>query len=288
MQRADQPQPLNENAYVIDAESAAEMTRLLHQDQLITSHLGELLPKRADLPGIQRVLDLACGPGGWAQEVALAHPEMEVVGLDISHRMIEYAGAMAQVRGLSNLTFKVMDVLRPLDFPDSSFDLVNARLIFGFMPPAAWSALMQECMRITRPGGIIRLTECESDITNSPATQRLTGMVTRALQLAGRSFSPDGRHFGIIPMLGYFLREAGCRSIQRQAYALDWSTGMDAHDSTRFDLQFLLKLLEPFLIKMQMTSEVEFEPLYQQALEEMQADKFCAVTLFLSVWGMKP
>jgi ubiquinone/menaquinone biosynthesis C-methylase UbiE len=214
--------------------------------------------------------------------------EMEVVGIDISRRMIEYASTMARVRRLSNLTFRVMDVLRPLDFPDHSFDLVNARLIFGFTPHAAWPALVQEGMRITRPGGIIRLTEGESDMTTSLATQRLTGMVTRALQLAGRSFSPDGRHFGIIPMLGRFLREAGCRSIQRRAYALDWSAGTQAHESTRFDLQFLLKLLEPFLIKMQVISAEEFEPLYQLAFEEMQSEHFCAVTFFLSVWGERP
>jgi ubiquinone/menaquinone biosynthesis C-methylase UbiE len=286
VQAADQPP--DENTYVIDAESAAEMSRLLHQDRLITSHLGGLLPERPDYAHMHRVLDLACGPGGWAQEVALAHPEMEVVGIDISRRMIEYASTMARVRGLSNLTFRVMDVLRPLDFPDHSFDLVNARLIFGFMPPAAWPALVQEGMRITRPGGILRLTECESDMTTGPAAQRLTGMVTRALQLAGRSFSPDGRHFGIIPVLGHFLREAGCRSIQHQAYALDWSAGTDANESTRFDLQFLLKLLEPFLIKMQVISEEEFEPLYQLALEEMQTENFCAITFFLSVWGERP
>ncbi len=286
MQAADRPH--GENTYVIDAESAAEMARLLDQDRLLTAHLGGLLPERPDFAHSHDVLVSACGPGGWAQAVALAHPEVEVVGIDISRRMIEYAHAMAQVQRSSNVTFRVMDVLGPLDFPDHSFDLVNARLIFGFMPPAAWPTLLQECMRVTRSGGIIRLTECESDITTSAATQRLTGMVTRALHLAGRSFSPDGRHFGIIPMLGHFLREAGCQSIQQRAYALDWSAGMEANASTRFDLQFLLKLLEPFLVKMQLITEEEFNPLYQLALAEMQSNHFCALTLFLSVWGEKP
>ena len=286
MQAADQPP--GENTYVIDAESAAEMARLLDQDRLITTHLDGLLPERPDFAHIHHVLDLACGPGGWAQAVAVAHPEIEVVGIDISRTMIEYARAMAEVQRSSNVTFRVLDVLRPLDFPDNSFDLVNARLIFGFMPPAAWPTLMQECMRVTRSGGIIRLIECESDITTSAATQQLTGMVTHALQLAGRSFSPDGRHFGIIPMLGHFLHEAGYQSIQKQAYALDWSAGMEANASTRLNLQFLLKLLEPFLVKMKLITEEEFDPLYQLALAEMLSNNFCAVTIFLSVWGAKP
>jgi hypothetical protein len=120
------------------------------------------------------------------------------------------------------------------------------------------------------------------------ADQQLTGMVTHALQLAGRSFSPDGRHFGIIPMLGHFLHEAGCQSIQKQAYAFDWSAGMEAHESTHLNFQFLLKLLEPFLVKMKLITEEEFDPLYQLALAEMQSNNFCAVTLFLSVWGKSP
>jgi Methyltransferase domain len=218
----------------------------------------------------------------------LAYPDLEVVGIDISRRMIEYARASAQEQGLSNVTFRVMDVLKPLDFPDHSFDLVNARLLFGFMPPAAWPALLAECMRVTRSGGMIRLTECESDLTTSAATQQLMGMVTRSLQLAGRSFSPDGRHFGILPMLGHFLRQAGCQEVQSRASALDWSAGMEANASTRLNLQSLLRLLEPFLVNVQLITEEEFEPLYQAAVAEMQANDFCAVTLFLSAWGKRP
>lgn len=54
-----------ENTYVIDAESAAEMARLMRQDQLMTAGMGGIFPEQIDLSGVQRVLDLACGPGGW-------------------------------------------------------------------------------------------------------------------------------------------------------------------------------------------------------------------------------
>jgi len=61
---------------------------------------------------------------------------------------------------LNNASFLVMNLLKPLDFPDSSFDLVNARFI-NFLPAGAWSRLLQEFRRIARPDGIIRLTESE-------------------------------------------------------------------------------------------------------------------------------
>src|SRR6266436_6885658 len=112
-----------ENIYFNDPESGAEMARLMDQDRLITRGMGGLFPERSDLSGIQRILDVACGPGGWAQEVAFAYPEIEVVGFDISRAMIDYANAFARVQGLHNLSFQVMDILQPLTFPDSSFDL---------------------------------------------------------------------------------------------------------------------------------------------------------------------
>src|SRR5579859_6069735 len=112
------------NAYIIDAESATEMARLLDQDKMLTQAMGGIFPERADLSEIFDVLDIACGPGGWVHEVAHTYPEMEVVGVDISQRMITYARTHAQVRKLPNARFIVMDVLKPLDFPDASFDLV--------------------------------------------------------------------------------------------------------------------------------------------------------------------
>src|SRR5689334_21298094 len=119
-----------QNTYVIDTESAAEMARLMRQDQLMTAGMGGILSE-IDLSGIQRVLDLACGPGGWPLDVAYTYSDMEVVGVDISERMITYARAQAQVQQRTNVSFRVMNILQPLDFADASFDLINARFLSG-------------------------------------------------------------------------------------------------------------------------------------------------------------
>src|SRR5579884_3067023 len=70
--------PKDENPYILDAESAAEMTRLLQQDQLLTKGMGALLPAQIDPAQIHDVLDIGCGPGGWVRDVAFTYPEMEV------------------------------------------------------------------------------------------------------------------------------------------------------------------------------------------------------------------
>src|SRR5438105_2636500 len=148
------PSQSDENTYFIDAESAAEMARLLGQDVLVTKLMGGLFSERPDFADIQSVLDIGCGPGGWAIEVAFAHPDIDVIGIDISKTMVDYANSRAQVQELDNVRFEMMDALKPFDFPDNTFDLVNARYIGGFMLPSQWPPFIQECWRITHPRGL--------------------------------------------------------------------------------------------------------------------------------------
>jgi ubiquinone/menaquinone biosynthesis C-methylase UbiE len=277
----------DENTYFIDAENAAEMARLLMQDRLLTKTMGGLFPQQIDLAHVQRILDLACGPGGWALDVARAYPEKQVVGVDVSQLMVAYANAQAREQKLPNASFQTMDILKPLAFPDNSFDLVNARFLTGLMPTSAWSKLVQECMRILRPGGIIRVTEFEATISNSPSAEKLFALSTRAIQVTGQAFSP-GNNIGTTAMLGPLLRNAGYEQVQHQAYALDSSAGVEAHHSQFQNAMTFFKLLQPFLVKLGITTQEEVEILYQRAMEEMMSTTYCAIMFILSVWGTKP
>src|SRR5579863_8369543 len=282
-------EPSQENTYVLDPESAAEMARLLDQDLLFTKYMGGLLAERPDFANIHHVLDIACGPGGWVQEVAFAHPNVEVVGIDISQTMIQYARAQAKVQGLDNARFLVMDATKLLDLPEESFDLVNGRALTSFLHQTTWPKLIKECIRITRSGGAIRLTEADNmGITSSPAFETLFDKALQRFQLTGKSFSYQGHHFGITPKLGFFLRQAGFHNIRKTPYIIDYSAGEEAHESTYRDWMVAFKLALPYLVKMQIMAQEEADTLYEQAMTEMQADDFAAIIYFLSVWGEKP
>src|SRR5689334_9476334 len=107
--------------YLHDAESVAEMGRLLAQDTLFTNAMGGVLPERTDLSALHHVLDIGCGPGGWAMRVAKQYPHLRVTGIDISPSMIAYAQVQAKREGVQNVTFAQMNALEPLSFPDASF-----------------------------------------------------------------------------------------------------------------------------------------------------------------------
>lgn len=284
------PEP-TKSTYVLDASDPAEIIRLVYQNQLLAQHLGGLFPEQPDpshLSHVHDLLDIACGPGSWALEVAKAYPQIEVTGIDLNTEMILYARAHGLLEGLPNAHFQLMDALKPLDFPDHAFDLVNARLLQAFMLPEAWSQLLQECVRMTRPGGSIRLTEAEYSLSNSPAFERIGALCTQALKIAGQSFSPDGRHVGNTPMLGRFLRDAGCRNIRHFASALDYSAGTTVHDIMYQNVVNTVQLVQPFLIRSGLTTQEAITALYEQALQEMRAVDFCAIEFFLTVWGERP
>ncbi len=279
--------PKSGNVYFNDPESGAEMARLLDQDHLITNGMGGLFPERGnDFSGIHRVLDAACGPGGWAMELAFTHPEIEVVGFDVSQAMIDYARAQARVQGLSNASFHVMNLLKPLDFPDNSFDLVNVRFI-NFLPAAAWPQLTQELGRVTRRGGVIRLTESEWwYFSTSAALENLNALIIRALKVQG-GFSQTGRFTGILPILGRLLLDAGCVNIKLVSHAIDFSAGTEAYEGFRKDAAVVFKLFQPFIIRMGVATQEELDSLYDQMLIEMLQENFRGLMLPLTAWGEK-
>ena len=136
---------------------------------------------------------------------------------------------------------------------------------------------------------MIHLTEFDTyGTTNIPAVEKINEIGLRAFKLAGRSFSPDGRSLGITPMLGRFLRDAGCINIQRKAHAFDFSVGTEAHEAMYNNSQVVFKLSQPFMVKMKVATQEELDILYRQALGEMMSDDFCGVWFYLSAWGEKP
>jgi SAM-dependent methyltransferase len=277
-----------QNSYFIDGENAAEMARLIDQDHTITKGMGGLFAAIPDLSRITRVLDLGCGPGGWANEVAYAHPAIQVEGVDNSQIIVEYANQQARIQGLDNAHFSLGDITNPLDYPDNSFDLVNGRMI-GFLPTAAWQQLMRECLRVVKPGGIIRLTEFESPGTStSAALENMVELLGRALAVTGQNFAPRGHRIGISAVLRRQLKEAGAINLKQIAHVIDYSADTDAHESFLKDWRTAFKLMEPFLVATGVTTTAEFDQLYNQMLIEMMSSDFSAVMFLQTVTGEKP
>ena len=129
-----------EHAAYIDARGAAVSERML-----------ELTAPR---PG-ERVLELACGPGGPGFAAAgLVAPGGEVVVSDVVPEMTAIAAARAEALGLTNVTTRELDLER-IDQPDGSYDVVLCRE--GLMLVADPARAAGEIRRVLRPGGRVAL-----------------------------------------------------------------------------------------------------------------------------------
>jgi ubiquinone/menaquinone biosynthesis C-methylase UbiE len=275
-----------------DVKNQDESIQLLDHDVRITEAMGGPLAEQdeCNLEMIYDVLDLACGFGGWSLQVASAFPEMEVTGIDISPSTIRSANTFAKIQRLSNARFLCRDITQPLPFPDSSFDLVNVRFVSEILLQHDWPQLLNECFRLLRSGGIIRLTEGEWGIVTSsvPAITRLFSFGLNARDKAGRSFSPDRRYQSIAPLLLQFVRAAGFQEAECKAYALDHSYGSTLYPSFIEDYVKWFQIDQSFILKQQVATGDELEDLYKQALLEIRSEHFGALLYLFIVWGKRP
>lgn len=277
-----------ENSYVFEAENASEIARLLERNAFFKKAMGGLFPERANLDGIVRILDIGCGPGGWAVDVANSYPATEVVGIDMSETMIASARSEAQKYTLGNITFLKMNALQPLNFPDQHFDLVNMRAAVEYIPRENWNALLQECYRITRPGGILRFTEADRIAhTNSLAFERYHYFYSWMLHLRGYGFSPDGQTFGTTPMLGKLLQDAGYRHPDMKSYVLDLSYDTMFQMDYRHLVEIRFEKVRLQLLERRLVTAQELEDTYSALLADIAQETFCGVAYLLVFWGKK-
>ena len=98
-----------------------------------------------------RVLELACGPGGLGLAAAeRVGPGGEVLLTDVAEEMTAIAAARGAELGLGNVAVRRLDLER-IDEPDASYDVVLCRegLMFALEPGRA----VGEIRRVLRPGG---------------------------------------------------------------------------------------------------------------------------------------
>ncbi|MFF7371269.1 class I SAM-dependent methyltransferase [Streptomyces tricolor] len=98
--------------------------------------------------GTRRLLDVACGTGIVTRRLAAARPGLRVTGADLTAAMVRTAAARlpgAVVRADS----------RRLPFPDATFDAVTSIWLLHLLDdPEDLRAVIAECARVLRPGGV--------------------------------------------------------------------------------------------------------------------------------------
>jgi malonyl-CoA O-methyltransferase len=109
----------------------------------------------------ERILDLGCGTGVHAAALKRRYRHAQVVGLDLSHAMLE---RFAQRSGWLRPLAPVRGDIAALPFARATADLIFANLVDSWLPDR--SALLDEYRRVLRAGGMLLFS------TFGPATFR--------------------------------------------------------------------------------------------------------------------
>jgi len=119
----------------------------------------QILDRSRVEPGM-RVLEIGPGPGVYtvplARRVGAQGEQGSIVSLEIQPEMITMLREHLQEAGVQNVEVIQGDG-RQIPSPENSFDLVFLAGVLGETPDL--SALIDECSRVLKPGGILAVTE---------------------------------------------------------------------------------------------------------------------------------
>jgi ubiquinone/menaquinone biosynthesis C-methylase UbiE len=248
-------------------KDAAEGDRLEAQNHLFKLAAGGLY--RAPVRQPRAILDVACGTGIWAREMALAFPRAQVIGIDIDPSLPERASEILGPSGQfpHNFRFQVADALQPLPFEDEAFDFVHARLISPFVPIKVWPQVVQEMARVLRRGGMLEVVDGEH-VPQSPSTS-----FRQIFQFPQALLEKRGLHVGMGDALRDYFQQAGIQRIQQRKFTL--GQGKSTSGTVRqqrllaADLLAAMANFKPLAVHQFGIAEGEFDRLCQQAKEEV-------------------
>ncbi len=112
------------------------------------SAAGEWESLKKLLPNLEgkKVLDLGCGYG-WHCKYAVDHGASEVIGIDISTKMLELANLKNKS---SNISYGCMP-MEDISFQDETFDIVFSSLAFHYIKD--FDALIQKIYKVLKVNG---------------------------------------------------------------------------------------------------------------------------------------
>lgn len=153
----------------------------------------------------ERVLDLACGTGIVARNVApIVGAEGAVIGLDINSEMLAVARKLAPPDGAS-IEWRAGDA-EALDLPDDAFDLVLCQQGLQFVPDRA--AAVKEVHRVLASGGRVALSVWQG-LERQPVYAALCEAEARHLDTSIDAVAGPAFSLGRADALRALLKEGG-------------------------------------------------------------------------------
>jgi len=132
--------------------------------------ISRLLAGREPRAGA-RLLDVGCGTARTLRQIAIAHPDLAVVGVDLSRYYLDVARRVLRGRRAA----LAVGNGEALPLASGSFDAVTCVYLFHELPQGARRRVLAEARRVLRPGGLL-VVEDACQVADSP---ELAGVLAR-------------------------------------------------------------------------------------------------------------
>ena len=121
--------------------------------------------------GGSRLLDVGCGTARTLRQIAIAHPDLALVGVDLSRYYLEVARGLLRGRRAA----LAVGNGEALPLASGSFDAVTCVYLLHELPLDARRRVLAEARRVLRPGGLLVL----EDACQAADSPELAGALAR-------------------------------------------------------------------------------------------------------------
>ncbi|HEU5441765.1 MAG TPA: class I SAM-dependent methyltransferase [Ktedonobacterales bacterium] len=216
------------------------------------------------------MLDVGCGSGRWANEVALQFPHANVIALDV------VTPPSLEQRPPENYVFVQGDVLRGMPFADGSFDFVHMRLLFTAIPASAWPGVARELVRVTRLGGWVEMVEGGLPVGGGAALDQLCQWVSETSLRRGIDLRMGAR-------VGEFLQAAHIDAIVSHGFGLPAGRyGGRFGQMGAADTLAMLEGLRPLVTVENVASANQYDLMLARAHDELEETQRCVRPFYLA------
>ncbi|KAI8151296.1 Secondary metabolism regulator LAE1 [Colletotrichum sp. SAR 10_70] len=185
-------------------------------DLCLDGKLG-VAPPNDEGSGVRRVLDVGTGTGLWAIEFGEAHPESEVLGVDLSPPLAEVP---------PNVTFEVDDIEEPWLY-SRPFDYIHSRVMNSSIRD--WKQFIQNCYDHLTPGGYLELKEVELMPESDDGTLQPDSALVKTYTLLGEALRIFGCAFQDVPAMVDMMKAVGFVDLYVKKFK--WPTNTWPRDS---------------------------------------------------------
>ena len=257
--RPEGPSPADAAVSSLLPHTSQEQNRIYFQHHMMRTILGgNIMAPLTYRP--QSILDVGCGTGQWALEVAYEIPEASVLGIDLELPTVDRANPQFP----RNCYFAQQNILEPFPYPPQSFDYIHLRFMSSSIPFTRWPQELGRLITLLRPGGWLEWVESGPVVGAGPAFTYLC-----------EAWAELGRRRGYLARPGAHLLEALRMTplVNAAYYPVDVPIGVYGERIGKMTAQDGLSIfnaLRPGIIGLNIMSAEEFRWCLEQAQFEVQ------------------